>query len=204
MKKTLGRAHVSLIVLETLVVEIEAVLNDRPLTYTPSELEEMDPLTPAHLLYGRRITSLPHESVDEDELDNPNFEDSSSINRRAKQQALTLQHFRSRWKHEYLTSLREHHKTTGTKRQKVKVGEVVLIQDDTPRIGWRLAVIEELIEGKDGLVRAPHIRIAQGRTNRPISKLCPLEVSSDESQAECVGRPDSPEPEAKFPLPRPQ
>ena len=49
----------SLIVLETLVVEIEAVLNDRPLTYTFSELEEMDPLTPAHLLYGRRITSLP-------------------------------------------------------------------------------------------------------------------------------------------------
>ena len=73
LKKTLGRAHMSLIVLETLVVEIEAVLNDRPLTYTPSELEEMDPLTPAHLLYGRRITSLPHESVDEDELDDPNF-----------------------------------------------------------------------------------------------------------------------------------
>ena len=76
----------------------------------------------------------------------------------------------------------------GTNRQKVKVGEVVLIQDDTPHIGWRLAVIEELIEGKDGLVRAAHIRTAQGRTNRPISKLCPLEVSSDESQAECVGR----------------
>ena len=88
LKKTLGRAHVSLIVLETLVVEIEAVLNDRPLTYTFSELEEMDPLTPAHLLYGRRITSLPYDSVDEDELDDPNFGDSSSINCRAKQQAL--------------------------------------------------------------------------------------------------------------------
>ena len=104
----------------------------------------MDPLTPAHLLYGRRITSLPYESVDEDELDDPNFGDSSSI--------LTLQHFRSRWRHEYLTSLREYHKTTGTNRQKVKVGEVVLIQDDTLRIDWKLAVIEELIEGKDGLV----------------------------------------------------
>ena len=64
LKKTLGRAHVSLIVLETLVVEIEVVLNNRPLTYTPFEFDEVDLLTPAHLLYGRR-TSLPYESVDE-------------------------------------------------------------------------------------------------------------------------------------------
>ena len=46
--KTLGRAHVSLIVLETLVAKIEPVLNDLPLTYTPSEFDEMDLLTPAH------------------------------------------------------------------------------------------------------------------------------------------------------------
>ena len=208
LKKTLGRAHVSLIVLETLVVEIEAVLNDRLLTYTFSELEETDPLTPAHLLYSQRITSLPYDPVDEDELDDPNFGDSSSINRRAKQQALTLQHFKSRWRHEYLTSLQEYLKTTGTNKQKGKVGEVVLIQDDTPRIDWKLAVVEELIEGRDGLVRAAHIRTAQGRTNRPISKLCPLEVSSDESQAECVEIPDSPDSEATAAteaiLPRPQ
>ena len=88
--------------------------------------------------------------MDEDELDDPNFGDSSSINRRAKQQALTLQHFRSRWRHEYLTSLREYHKTTDTNKQKVKVGEVVLIQDDTPRIDWKLAVVEELIR-KEGM-----------------------------------------------------
>ena len=33
----LGRANVSLMVLETLVVEVEAVLNDRPLTYRRRE-----------------------------------------------------------------------------------------------------------------------------------------------------------------------
>ena len=56
LKKTLGRTHVSLIVLETLVIEIEAVLNDRPLTYVSSEFQEMKPLAPAHLLYSRRVT----------------------------------------------------------------------------------------------------------------------------------------------------
>ena len=75
---------------------------------------------------------------------------------------------------------------TGTNQQKVKVGDVVLIQDDAPCINWKLAVIEELIVGNNGLVRAAHIRTAQGRTNRPISKLCPLEVSSDEFQTKDV------------------
>ena len=68
----------------------------------------------------------------------------------------------------------------------MKVGDVVLVQDDAPRINWKLAVIEELIVGNDGLVRAAHIRTAQGKTNRPISNLCPLEVSSDESQTKDV------------------
>jgi len=83
-------------------VEIEAVLNDRPLTYTPSEFDEMDPVTLAHLLYGRRITSLPYKSVYDDEVDDPNFGDESSVRQLAKRQALTLQHFKSR---EYFTSL---------------------------------------------------------------------------------------------------
>ena len=35
------------------------------------------------------------------------------------------------------------------------------------------------MKGKNGLVRAAKIRTAQGRINRPIAKLIPLEVSSD-------------------------
>jgi len=43
-------------------------------------------------------------------------------------------------------------------------------------------VIEELITGNDGLVRAAKIRTAKERTNRPITKLVPLEVSSSDSE----------------------
>ena len=39
-----------------------------------------------------------------------------------------------RWKREYLTALKETHKVTGNNEQRVK--------DDTPRIKWKLAVIE--------------------------------------------------------------
>ena len=50
--------------------------------------------------------------------------------------------------------------------------------NESPRNTWKLAVIEELITGRDGLVHATKIKTSQGRTNRPIAKLVPLEVST--------------------------
>ena len=170
LKKILGRARISLTTLQTLVVEVEAVLNDRPLTYVSSDITDSEPLTLSHLLYGRRISSLPYITVDEDEIDDPTYRSARDVDRRAKQQALTLQHFQRRWRDEYLTSLREFHQATGKNKQTIKVGDVVLVHDNTPQTMWKLAVIEELIRGNDGLVRAANIRTATGKT--------PLEVSS--------------------------
>ena len=47
IKKTLGRAFVTLQQLETIVTEIEAMLNDRPLTYVSPDLSDPEPLTPS-------------------------------------------------------------------------------------------------------------------------------------------------------------
>ena len=55
-------------VLGTIIVEVKAMLNDRPLTYISSDISDPEPLTPAHLLYGRRITTLPHPMVEETKL----------------------------------------------------------------------------------------------------------------------------------------
>ena len=75
IKKVLGRAHVSLVTLQTLVTEVEAVLNDCPLIYITPDIEDADPLTPSHLLCGRRITSLPHASIEDDEVKDPSTSD---------------------------------------------------------------------------------------------------------------------------------
>ena len=132
LKKVLGRSRVSLPVLQTLVVEVEAILNDRPLTYVSPDPGDEEPLTPAHLLHGHRIISLPHERIEEED---PTFGSLTDINRRAQLQSFLLNQFRSRWRHEYLTSLREYHRTSGTnKGQHIKPGDVVLIHDDAPRI----------------------------------------------------------------------
>ena len=52
LRKILGRVFVTLQVLQTLVVEIEAVLNDRLLTYVSPDLNDPEPLMPSHLLCG--------------------------------------------------------------------------------------------------------------------------------------------------------
>ena len=65
-----------------------------------------------------------------------------------------------------------------------EVGEVVILKDDsTARVYWKLAKITELLEGKDGLVRAARITVltapGHGKTTvlqRPIQHLIPLEV----------------------------
>ena len=38
--------------------------------------------------------------------------------------------------------------------QQVHIGDVVLVHDDTPRIKWQMAVIEDVVRGSDGLIRA--------------------------------------------------
>ena len=78
----------------------------------------------------------------------------------------------------YLTLLREYHCCSGgNNKEVIKVGDIVIIHEDTPRVGWKLAVVEKLITGSDGMTRAAEIRTAGGRTNRPIVRLIPLEVN---------------------------
>ena len=191
LKKVLGRASVNLTTLQTLVAEIEAILNDRPLTHVSSDVTDEEPLTPAHLLYGRRITTLPHVKVEQDELIDPDYSPNGSteIQKNSKCLALLIQQFWTRWRQEYLTSLREFHRTTGNNESRVKVGDVVLVHDDGPRIKWKLAVVEELLPGRDGHVWAVNNRTQGGMTNRPIAKLYPLEVTAQPRRNRTVAVP---------------
>ncbi|XP_063418336.1 uncharacterized protein LOC134700764 [Mytilus trossulus] len=68
LKKTLGRACIDLDMLHTVVTEIECTLNDRPLTYISTDEKDPEPLTPSHLMYGRRLKTLPHPSNDHSEF----------------------------------------------------------------------------------------------------------------------------------------
>ena len=66
MFRSLGKASITLTELQTLAVEVEAILNDRPITSVSSDCVDEEPLAPSHLLNGRRIASLPYSIVDDD------------------------------------------------------------------------------------------------------------------------------------------
>jgi hypothetical protein len=59
LRKVLGRASINFEEMCTVLTEVEAVLNSRPLTYVYNEVDELQPLTPAHFLVGKRLTPLP-------------------------------------------------------------------------------------------------------------------------------------------------
>ena len=57
---------------------------------------------------------------------------------------------------------------------------MVLLHNEGPRINWKLAIVEEPIEGNDGLVHAARIRTSNCTTTRLIVKLYSLEVVSND------------------------
>lgn len=208
LKKLIGRSHISLDELTTALAEIEAVLNSRPLSYVSSEdLDE--PVTPSHLIVGRRLLSLPDNL---DYLCDPDDEeftlDKSQVTSRVRHLNNLLNHFWRRWRTEYLGCLREVHSQLSRKTRGdssvIARGDVVIVKDEhLPRGHWKLGVVQELLTGRDGLTRAAVVKVAgsnrqQSSLKRPIQLLYPLEIRSDiftatssEDTPESISEPES-------------
>ena len=139
--------------------------------------QEPEAISPSHLLYGWRIITLPY-SVPPDTQTFPKS-DSNTVRRRSKSVIQTIEQFRRHWQTEYLTALREHYSNTNHASVTIKVGNVVQIHDDKPRIQWKLDIVEELLTSNDGITRAVKLRTNNGFTNRPVIKLYPLEVTNE-------------------------
>ena len=172
-----------------MLAEIEAVLNSRPLAYVSADDEE-EPITPSHLIVGRRILSLPDDLDQEYDLDDPEFTlKDDQVARRVQHLNQVLNHFWKRWRSEYLSCLREVHALASRKQKNntnspVSVGEVVIVRDEQlPRGLWKLGIVQEVLKGRDGLVRAAIIKISSPNRpcsilKQPVQFLYPLEISS--------------------------
>ena len=185
LKKTIGRARLTYDELLTSLIEVEMVINSRPLTYvSPDDLQE--PLTPAHFLTGKRILSLPDGICCGDDPDDEDVDLARDhLTRRMKYLNTVLNHFWKRWQLEYLLDLRESHRQRNASSNRddattINTGDVVLLQEEKPRAFWRLARVKQLITGRDGRVRAAMLAVpsGDGQTStfrRPIQLLYPLE-----------------------------
>ena len=88
-----------------------------------------------------------------------------------------------RWTREYIRGLRERHVNGGGKQTITpRKGTVVIIKDENKknRNTWKLGIVAENIKGKDGIVRGARVKTANGKLERPIQHLYPLELTCDE------------------------
>lgn len=191
IRKVIGKQKITAKELRTLVTDVEAFLNDRPLTYVSPDLSDGEPLTPSHLLMGHRIIRLPIASIPDDfDPADPTYGMlQDELAKWAVRRALLLDQMWRRWTHEYLTALREFHQATvGQHHETIRTGDIVLVHDELPRFRWKMAIVDELIRSEDGQVRAAFVRTKNGRASRPLQKLFPIEVraavpSASESEA---------------------
>ena len=182
-----GQASLTHDELLTAVTEIESIINSRPLSYISAD-DVDEPLTPSHLLIGRRVLNLPdHLSYLCDPEDEDFDVDSTQLTKRMKHLNNTLNHFWKRWRSEYLAELRESHRNLLKKSHgepRVSVGDVVIVHEEgLPRSFWKLGRIHDLIVGRDGKTRGATVRVVGKRQhftslNRPVQLLYPLEIST--------------------------
>lgn len=173
IKKCLGNSNLTFEELSTLFAQVEAILNSRPLCPLSPSSSNQDflPLSPGHFLIGRPLTSVPSPAL----LDaNPN-----SLRRFARLEQIR-QHFWARWQKEYISELQQRSKWR-TNHAKLNIGDLVLIKEEnTSPLNWRMGRIASLFPGSDGLSRVADIDTVRGRIRRPFTRICPLPTTEEQ------------------------
>ena len=106
----------------TVLTQIEACLNSRPLATVLNDEDGIEVLTPGHFLIGRPLTSLPNSSF--------TYSQSLSLLKRWQLCQALVRHFWKRWSTEYITHIGRFTKWHHPSRN-VRVGDVVLIREDS-------------------------------------------------------------------------
>lgn len=151
--------------LYTVLVQIEALLNSRPLYCLSPDPSEPLALTPSHFLTGECLKHLPARDLS----DQP-----SNLMARKHLLDSLVQSYWKRWHTEYLSNLQTSQKWN-TPSMPIKVGMIViLMKENAPPLFWPLGIIEEVYPGTDGVVRVASIKTKSGTYKRPVVRLCPL------------------------------
>ncbi|XP_072377717.1 uncharacterized protein [Diabrotica undecimpunctata] len=175
LKRTLLNSILTYEEFLTLIIQIEGILNSRPLYAISDDPNDYEPLTPSHFLLGHPITSLP--SLDLLEV---------AENRITRLQAVQRlqQQFWNRFSKEYISQLHQLYKWKSP-QSKLSVGSLVLIRNDhLPPQKWQLGRVLQLIPGPDGIHRVSLVSTTKGVLKRSVRHLHPLPLQDEASSSE--------------------
>ena len=127
--------------LHTILVEIEAIVNSRPLTYVPGDAQAYEVLSPQRLLTGR----LPGATTESPELTKMSRNELIEMDKKRSEHALTWWRL---WQESYLSDLKKFHCRKGKGTRIPRVGEIHLLKEpNIKHVSWPTAIITELIPG---------------------------------------------------------
>ncbi|XP_025835509.1 uncharacterized protein LOC108741778 [Agrilus planipennis] len=154
----------------TLTIDIEAIINSRPLCPMSNDPNDLLVLTPGHFLIGDILTSLPEG-------------DYSHIptNRLSRWQHIqkVRQDFWARWHKEYLNELNICHKWS-TGHHSIQDGTIVLIKENNvPSMNWTVGRVVKTYPGADGIVRTVSVKTATSTLKRCVKQLAPLPIEDN-------------------------
>lgn len=170
-RRIMGLKAFSIDQFHTVVTQVEAVLNSRPLSPLTDSPDDLAALTPGHFLIGEPLVAIPEPDL-------------SHINpgrlSRLQDMKKALQDLWVRWSRDYVSHL--HQRTKWKKQQdEVQVGQLVLLKENTPPLHWPLGRIVETIPGKDGHIRVVIVKTSSGQYKRAITEVSVLPTDEEQS-----------------------
>lgn len=185
LRRIIGSNRLNFEEMTTIITQVEAVLNSRPITALSSDPSDMTALTPGHFLIGGPLVAAPDQDLTDEKF--------SRLNRWQMLQQM-YQSFWKRWYREFLTRMQQRPKWMEPQPQ-IQVDDLVIIKEDNlPPLQWKLGRVQDVHPGDDGIVRVVTLRTKDGNLKRPILKLCLLPVGKLEgltNNSEVLKRPSS-------------
>ena len=163
----LGQSQLTHELLVTLMAEVVAIVNARPIAALPSDTDDPQPLSPAMLLTMKtRPAGPPPGQFMRTDI---------YARRRWRRVQFLAEQFWTRWRREYLQSLQPRQKSTETRRD-LCVGDIVLLRDESQHCNnWPLGRVSEVPRSDDGRVRKVKVNVVRDGERktylRPIKEL---------------------------------
>ncbi|XP_018367943.1 PREDICTED: uncharacterized protein LOC108764289 [Trachymyrmex cornetzi] len=154
----------------TLLTQIEAVLNSRPLSALTEDPDDLQALTPGHFLMGCAPSVVPEPCTEHIKL--------SHLSRWQLIQQMT-ESFWTRWSKECLQRYYARYKWKKP-LPSLTIGDLVLVVDERyPSCKWPIGRIVQTHPGTDGLTRVVSIQTHSSVLKRSVGKVCPLPISHE-------------------------
>ena len=151
--------------LVTFMCEVESIMNSRPITPVSSDPNNMEPLTPNHLLFLKSEVTLPPSLFKKEDL-------FSSCTWKQVQYLADI--FWRRWSRKYLPLLELRQKWVSPRRN-LAIGHVTLVAtESSQKNSWLLGrIVETFLDGR-GFVGQVKVHTKTAVFESPVDKLCLL------------------------------